>query len=393
MPESVNLLDILNLVIFTVLAISLLVLFRVEKLVERPKVYMRALILVVMFIILIDEVNYLRITPLNFILYPFNYFALFSIYPLLYIYLRDMAFNGTEIGRPHAFYFFIVPLIVFLFFATVYYLSPLEIRNELNFEHLSNLNGNSKLILIVKVFVIFTYYSQVVFYLAKLYKLLEKLKQTYGNSIFETKIIRIIQYFIPVIVLYELLIVGFFSYFSPADYEMRVFELIVSLLFILFALYTAINHSVMLIQLRIDKFHSKIDKVSVQIDEPPRVPLKNRTNTPTETEMLEIKEILENYLKSSKIFLDTNLTIESLAKKLHIQSRKISIVINHIYNKNFHGFINDFRISEAIRLMKLNPTANFEELYQKVGFNSRSTFNRVFKSVTGKAPSEYFSSQ
>ncbi len=185
---------------------------------------------------------------------------------------------------------------------------------------------------------------------------------------------------------------GFFSYFRPADYELRVFELIVSLLFILFALYTAINHSLMLIQLRIDKFHSKIDKESVEFDEA-GVPLKNRANTPTETEMLEIKEILENYLKSSKIFLDTNLSIELLAKKLHIQSRKISFVINHIYNKNFHGFINDFRISEAIRLMKLNPTANFEELYQKVGFNSRSTFNRVFKSVTGKAPSEYLSSQ
>ncbi len=128
MPESVNLLDILNLVIFTVLAISLLVLFRVEKLVEKPKVYMRALILVVMFIILIDEVIYLRIAPLNYILYPFVYFALFSIYPLLYIYLRDMAFYGTEIGKPRSFYFFIVPLIVFLFFCNSLLL--ITIRNK-----------------------------------------------------------------------------------------------------------------------------------------------------------------------------------------------------------------------------------------------------------------------
>jgi AraC-like DNA-binding protein len=34
---------------------------------------------------------------------------------------------------------------------------------------------------------------------------------------------------------------------------------------------------------------------------------------------------------------------------------------------------------------------SIENLYTKVGFNSRSTFNRAFKEITGKSPSEYLS--
>jgi AraC-like DNA-binding protein len=59
--------------------------------------------------------------------------------------------------------------------------------------------------------------------------------------------------------------------------------------------------------------------------------------------------------------------------------------------QNFYDFINRHRIDEASRLLT-NPADEkitiLEVLYE-VGFNSKSSFNTLFKKYTGLTPTEF----
>ena len=92
-----------------------------------------------------------------------------------------------------------------------------------------------------------------------------------------------------------------------------------------------------------------------------------------------------------KPFLDSELTLEQLASQLNIKPRVLSQVINESLKIIFFDFINQFRIKAARRLLT-NPKDKkitiLEVLYE-VGFNSKSSFNTVFKKYTGLTPVEF----
>ena len=64
-------------------------------------------------------------------------------------------------------------------------------------------------------------------------------------------------------------------------------------------------------------------------------------------------------------------------------------------NKNFYDLINGYGIEEAKRLL-LNPrNRNYTILSIgfEAGFNSKTTFNPVFKKFTGLTPTEFRNTQ
>ncbi|MGZ3777069.1 MAG: ABC transporter permease, partial [Mucilaginibacter sp.] len=76
---------------------------------------------------------------------------------------------------------------------------------------------------------------------------------------------------------------------------------------------------------------------------------------------------------------------------LNIHPHDLSRIINIGLEKNFSDFINDFRVREVVRKMQ-NPAYDRITLLgiaYESGFNSKRTFNRVFKETTGKSPVEY----
>ncbi len=100
---------------------------------------------------------------------------------------------------------------------------------------------------------------------------------------------------------------------------------------------------------------------------------------------------LTSYMDTHKPYLDENITIKDLADGVRIPSHHLSIVINNMLNKNFYTFINEYRIKEASAILDdpENSEASIIAIAFKSGFNSKSTFNSVFKKITGQTPSEY----
>lgn len=110
-----------------------------------------------------------------------------------------------------------------------------------------------------------------------------------------------------------------------------------------------------------------------------------------ESDMQRYMQQLTGYMEAQKPYLIPSLTIDDLSEKLSIPSWHLSRVINTSFRQNFFNFINNYRIEEAKRLMT-EPTNNKRtilEILYEVGFNSKSTFNDVFKKQTGMTPSEF----
>jgi AraC-like DNA-binding protein len=105
----------------------------------------------------------------------------------------------------------------------------------------------------------------------------------------------------------------------------------------------------------------------------------------------KLKELLLTYMHEEKPYLDCDLTLAQLAQKLNIYKHYLTQVLNEGINQNFFDFVNAYRV-EAVKEMLAKEDANQYTLLgiaYNAGFNSKSSFNRIFKNQTGLTPSQY----
>ena len=89
-------------------------------------------------------------------------------------------------------------------------------------------------------------------------------------------------------------------------------------------------------------------------------------------------------------WLEPELTLTELAQRLRTNPSLLSKVINAGCGQNFNDFVNTYRVHEARRKLA-DPRFGHYSLVGvalESGFNSKSTFNRVFKKLLNQAPSE-----
>lgn len=108
-------------------------------------------------------------------------------------------------------------------------------------------------------------------------------------------------------------------------------------------------------------------------------------------EMRELKVRLDKLLSDEKLFMEPDLDLANLAKRLLISMNDLSFLINEGYGVNFFTLINRCRIQEAKRLL-LSPAHRHLSILgiaYEVGFTSKTTFNTTFKKQVGQTPTAY----
>ena len=100
---------------------------------------------------------------------------------------------------------------------------------------------------------------------------------------------------------------------------------------------------------------------------------------------------LIEYTEKNKPFLDRDLSIHDLAALTGIPRHYITQILNEKYGRNFFTFINEYRVKEVIERFNNRKYDNFTILAIAfdAGFNSKTTFNSIFKSQTGETPSSF----
>ena len=91
--------------------------------------------------------------------------------------------------------------------------------------------------------------------------------------------------------------------------------------------------------------------------------------------------------------LQMDLNLGELAAFIAATPRDLSEAINAEGGVSFYDFVNGYRLETARQQLLDEPDAKVLSIAHSAGFNSKSTFNKAFKSATGQTPSEFRKSQ
>jgi len=108
----------------------------------------------------------------------------------------------------------------------------------------------------------------------------------------------------------------------------------------------------------------------------------------------ELNSLLQKIVKEmelSKIYLDPELSLDKVSQKFKLPKHHITQALNTQLNKNFFTFVNEYRINEFKERLEEEPLDRLTilGLAYECGFNSKSTFNSVFKKLMNQTPTEF----
>lgn len=112
---------------------------------------------------------------------------------------------------------------------------------------------------------------------------------------------------------------------------------------------------------------------------------------PPSADLLRLTAWLDEQITRNLFYQNAGLTLRGLAEALDLHPNELSRIINAGTGKNFNDFINTYRVNDVMR--KIQDSAYDHVTLLGIafdcGFNSKTTFNRTFKQLTGKSPTEY----
>ena len=104
----------------------------------------------------------------------------------------------------------------------------------------------------------------------------------------------------------------------------------------------------------------------------------------------EIAQQLQEIMAKQKLYLQSDLSLDKLAKACGLSKHYVSQVLNEILGMSFFEYINSLRVNEAKELLeKPKEELTIIEVAYQVGYNNKVSFNKAFKNFTGFTPTEY----
>jgi AraC-like DNA-binding protein len=116
-----------------------------------------------------------------------------------------------------------------------------------------------------------------------------------------------------------------------------------------------------------------------------------------ETETVRVNEELLagiiSLMETEKPFLNPELSLYQLARQLNQPAKLVSSTINRGTGQTFQAFVNAYRVKEVMQQIEngQHKQLTLLAIALDAGFNSKATFNRVFRAQTGKTPGEFVS--
>lgn len=313
-------------------------------------------------------------TGLHFILYCTSKFSAFIILlfgPFFFFYVRTLIFQVSHL-QLHDWFHFTPALLAFIRFIPYYFaenatknafiLSPINIKS-FRPEHYEYL------VIIIASQIHLWIYLFVVLHLLKQYQ--QRVKDYYSNI--EQHNLNWIRFFISVFA------------------TVYIVFLMVSILLLKYNYKISFNILGVTVSLAIFIMGYHGLKQTPIITIAPSKPLKQESAELSPDFIQSLTTQLNALMNEEKLFTDPELNLDDLAKKLNISRNFLSQFINEYLQTNFYDYINGLRVEEMKRLL-LNTDKGYMTIYAlatEAGFNAKSTYNRIFKRITGMTPTEF----
>jgi AraC-like DNA-binding protein len=114
----------------------------------------------------------------------------------------------------------------------------------------------------------------------------------------------------------------------------------------------------------------------------------NREPVPEATEHSALLAQLSELLIGQKLYADTELNLQRLARKAGVPARQVSRAVNSETGLNVSQWVNKARVQAACDQLK-QTDATVLEIMTQVGFATKSNFNREFRRIAGMSPSDW----
>lgn len=128
---------------------------------------------------------------------------------------------------------------------------------------------------------------------------------------------------------------------------------------------------------------SALDNETTEADDIAELPVSDQD--------VEIISKLDALMTTQKLYLNPDLTLSLLSRRLLVPAKQLSSAINRCTGSNVSRYINAARVKAAQDNL-LNGESITNAMLSS-GFNTKSNFNREFLRVSGKSPSEWLASQ
>jgi AraC-like DNA-binding protein len=171
-----------------------------------------------------------------------------------------------------------------------------------------------------------------------------------------------------------------FGVFSANDREIAIFSAVT--LFVFFFGYFGIRQESI--------FTDGKEKEDFKTEDPLESPRYSRSGLKAEQLSNHYRQ-LQEYMETEKPYLESRLTLNQLAEYVQLSPNHLSQVINEKADQNFYQFVNTYRIQNFQQKLQDPKFQNLTLLALALdcGFNSKSSFNHIFKKMTGMTPSQY----
>lgn len=123
----------------------------------------------------------------------------------------------------------------------------------------------------------------------------------------------------------------------------------------------------------------------------PAKPIIRKLDAYSADEIESLKSKLLGLLDIEKPYLNESLSLNDLADQMRISNKKLSELLNQHMNISFYNLVNQYRVNEVITRLRLSDYEKYTlvGIAYECGFQSKASFNRIFKQKTGISPSSY----
>ena len=128
-------------------------------------------------------------------------------------------------------------------------------------------------------------------------------------------------------------------------------------------------------------------QLSVEVSEVVQATYSNSTLGNIDCDAMLFK--LEEMMKTDKVFVDSELSLSSLAFKLELSAHQLSELMNSRLGKGFSRYLREQRVSAATAMLCNEPSVSVLAVGLSVGFTSQSNFYEAFREIEGTTPGQY----
>lgn len=297
--------------------------------------------------------------------------------PLLYLYTETLIKGSEKLSLSQKKHF--IPFVLLTLYFLPFYFNSGEVKLDMISES-GELQYGSSWITHFKVVYSLAYLPFIIF---ELYKYRKRIRANY--STLEKRNLDWLQGFVLAGTLLGITAGMLYTVSSFSDMlsEYTNFTLLASTIFV---------YSIGYMGLKQAEFFTPVEAVESKPIEQPEIATESYSRSGLDENLgKELHQQLCGLMENEQPYLRSDLSLSELAGLMDISSHYLTEVINKYADESFYDFVNSYRI-ENVKQAIANPEFGNYTLLGiglESGFNSKSSFNSVFKKHTGLTPSQY----